>query len=227
MFLKTSARPLLRSAFQRRNGITALRAVSTLPNNPYIYILPSPDSPSTHVLSLLPTFPPTPSLSLGTTTTIPPTPQSFEENKSFLPILQSVLRECAYNDPLVKASASTYASPGGATIFSARRHQGTAVGPGGTGAGGANIQGGMGGGGVGGWAHVYDMRNPPWYGRIADPQDIFGSVNVDADGQIQEGEYEECRAYRIVTNEGVLGLSDYLREKVVERLKEEEKKLKV
>lgn len=73
----------------------------------------------------------------------------------------------------------------------------------GSGAGGANTQGGMGGGGIGGFVHVFDTRNPPAYGRIPDPENIFGSVLVDGKGNIQKEGYEECNAYRIVTNEGV------------------------
>lgn len=75
--------------------------------------------------------------------------------------------------------------------------------PDGSGAGGANTQGGMGGGGVGGYIHVFDLRNPPACGRIPDPENIFGSVVVDGEGNIRKGGYEECGAYRVVTNEGM------------------------
>lgn len=73
----------------------------------------------------------------------------------------------------------------------------------GSGAGGANTQGGAGGAGVGGYIHVFDTRGPPAYGRIPDPGDIFGSVLVNGEGEIQKGRYEECGAYRIVTNDGM------------------------
>lgn len=80
----------------------------------------------------------------------------------------------------------------------------------------------MGGAGVGGWIHVSDQRNPPDYGRIAWPEDIFGSVEVDGQGKFVggDGNYQESGTYRVCTNEGVLGLSPYLREKLVEKLKE-------
>lgn len=71
-----------------------------------------------------------------------------------------------------------------------------------------------------------DMRNPPDYGRIAWPEDIFGSLEVDGEGKFVDGTggYQESGSYRILTREGCLGLSPYLRGKVIERLKEEERK---
>lgn len=86
--------------------------------------------------------------------------------------------------------------------------------------------------------HVSDTRNPPDYGRIAWPEDIFGSVEVDGEGGFVaagEGEggkgrgvgrYQESGSYRVVTREGVLGLSPYLRERVVERLRGEEERIR-
>lgn len=63
----------------------------------------------------------------------------------------------------------------------------------------------MGGAGRGGWVHVSDLRNPPDYGRIAWPEDIFGSVEVDGEGKFvgANGNYQESGTYRIVTNEGM------------------------
>ena len=82
-------------------------------------------------------------------------------------------------------------------------------------------QGGAGGAGHGGFIHISDARNPPDYGRIAWPEDIIGSVEVDGDGQFTDGagRWQDSGTYRIVTREGILGLSDYMREKVVERLR--------
>ncbi|KAH0613780.1 uncharacterized protein H6S33_005666 [Morchella sextelata] len=205
-------RSQITSSYVRGGGI---RSISTLPNNPHIYVIPSSNG---KILSLLPTDPPTPELSIGTTTSIPPTPDTFTENRNFLKILQLVLRKNVYFDPVVIASAGTYASPGGASIFGARKRRATPVSNDGGGAGGANNQGGAGSGGVGG--------NPPAFGRIPDPEDIFGSVLVDGNGQIQQEGYEECSSYRLVTNEGILGLSDYLRGKLIEELKDEERMLR-
>jgi len=74
---------------------------------------------------------------------------------------------------------------------------------------------------------VSDQRNPPDYGRTAWPEDIFGSLEVDGQGNfISNGEsYQESGTYRMVTREGILGLSSYLREKLVERLKQLESQM--
>lgn len=94
--------------------------------------------------------------------------------------------------------------------------------------GGASDQAGMGSGGRGGWIHVSDQRHPPDFGRIAEPEDIFGSLEVDGRGNFVDGNgnYQASGTYRMVTRDGVLGLSRYLRERLVERLKVEEANLK-
>lgn len=75
------------------------------------------------------------------------------------------------------------------------------------------------------------MRAPPDYGRIAWPEDIFGSLEVDGKGEFVagaggvKGNWQASGSYRVITREGILGLSDFLRGKLVERLKEEEKKV--
>lgn len=79
---------------------------------------------------------------------------------------------------------------------------------------------------MGGWIHVSDMRNPPDFGRIAWPEDIFGSLEVDGRGRIVEGSWQDSGSYRVVTREGVLGLSEFMRGKVVERLRELEGQIK-
>lgn len=75
----------------------------------------------------------------------------------------------------------------------------------GDGAGGASSQGGAGGGGRGGHIHLSDRRAPPDYGRIAWPEDIFGSVEVDGKGEVVEpnGNYQESGSYRLCTREGL------------------------
>jgi len=95
-------------------------------------------------------------------------------------------------------------------------------------AGGASDQGGAGSGGRGGFIHVSDQRHPPDYGRIADPEDIFGSMEVDGHGDFVDGHgnYQPSGTYRMVTKEGILGLGPYLRQKLVERLKIEEANIK-
>lgn len=56
------------------------------------------------------------------------------------------------------------------------------------------------------------MRAPPDYGRIAWPEDIFGSLEVDGRGEFVEGEgelkglrgnWQSSGSYRIITREGM------------------------
>ncbi|PNS18106.1 hypothetical protein CAC42_4065 [Sphaceloma murrayae] len=152
-------------------------------------------------------------------------------------ILQSVIREHATKDPDVVAQAQMFASNAGSTLGSggvffpsnhpsqqrarSKRQYGGGGGAGGDGAGGASAQGGMGGAGRGGHIHVSDRRNPPDFGRVAWPEDIFGSLEVDGTGKfVDTGRYQESGTYRIVTREGILNLSDYLRKRLIERLQE-------
>ncbi|KAB5572674.1 hypothetical protein GE09DRAFT_1100427 [Coniochaeta sp. 2T2.1] len=223
------AHRLIRPSPQLRRFI---RSVSTLPSNPHIKVFPNNANPGTYVLTLLDTDPPDHNLAIGTTTAVPPTPNTFRENRRFLQILNDVLAEHAQNDRDLKSEALAFAGPGGANLGSGgvffpqanrrqRKTQGGSGGAGGTGAGGASGQGGAGGAGKGGWVHLSDKRNPPDYGRIAWPEDILGSVEVDGHGEII-GNFQPSGTYRIITNEGILGLSDYLREKLVSRLRAEE-----
>ncbi|KAF1950501.1 hypothetical protein CC80DRAFT_426648 [Byssothecium circinans] len=189
------------------------RGVSTLPENPHIYVFKHPLDPSKSILSLLSTNPPNVELSLGSCSSLPPTTTNFTENSSFHPILQDVLRKYATQDPRVQQQAAVYASSGGFNLGTSTSNDG---------AGGANHQAGMGGANHGGWIHVSDERNPPDWGRIAWPEDIFGSIEVDGNGRFAEGNgnYQDSGTYRIVTREGILGLSPFLREKLVQRLHE-------
>ncbi|KAL2196545.1 hypothetical protein P885DRAFT_38142 [Corynascus similis CBS 632.67] len=196
------------------------RGVSTLASNPSIKVFPNPQRPNSYLLSYLDTTPPNPSLAIGMTTAVPPTPNSFQSNPRFVTILNDVLAKHAANDPGLKSQAQAFASPGGFTFIQARNQRGT-----GTGAGGASAEGGAGGAGVGGWVHLSDSRNPPDFGRIAWPEDILGSVEVNGKGEII-GNYQSSGTYRIVTNQGILGLSPFLQEKLIARLRDEEKKIK-
>jgi hypothetical protein len=126
----------------------------------------------------------------------------------------------ATEDPMVQGQAAAFASTSGSALgsggvfFPQQRKKKTARaggsgGTGGDGAGGASAQGGAGGGGRGGWVHVSDMRAPPDYGRIAWPEDIFGSLEVDGMGQFVEGEdgkvgnWQSSGSYRVITREGM------------------------
>ncbi|KAK3309152.1 uncharacterized protein B0T15DRAFT_491683 [Chaetomium strumarium] len=206
------------SLFTIRQFRSFSRGLSTLASNPSIKVFPNPQARSSYLLSLLDTNPPNPSVAIGTTTVVPPTPGSFQGNPRFLSILNDVLAKHAADDPDLKSQAQAFASPGGFSFIQARSSRGT-----GTGAGGASAEGGAGGAGVGGWVHLSDTRNPPDFGRIAWPEDILGSVEVDGKGEII-GNFQASGTYRIVTNQGILGLSPFLREKLIARLREEEKR---
>ena len=183
----------LATAFKPAIGL-GLRGLSTLPSNPHIHVFPHPHDATRSLLTLLPTQPPNADLSLGTTTAVPPTPDSFTENRHFHTVLQSVLATHAVDDPSVKQQAAAFASPGGFTLGGSAKS--------GDGAGGANHQGGAGGANKGGWIHVSDERNPPDWGRIAWPEDIFGSLEVGGDGALI-GNWQDSGTYRIVTREGM------------------------
>ncbi|ROV96268.1 hypothetical protein VMCG_07694 [Cytospora schulzeri] len=204
-----------------------MRTVSTLSSNPDIKVFPDPQtspspspttSPTTpsYLLTYLDTDPPNRNLAVGTTTEIPPTPRSFTENRGFLAVLADVLSRHAHEDPDLQAAARVFASPagsnlgggggtGGMTGKGKRRGGRSDGGGGGGGAGGASDQGGAGGGGAGGWVHLSD---------------------VDGNGKI-EGGFQPSGTYRILTNEGILGLSPFLTEKLIARLRDEDKKERI
>lgn len=141
-------------------------------------------------------------------------------------VLNEVLSEYGSRDEDVTNQARAFASPGGVNLGSVgalfhnhRHNRGSSRKHGA--AGGASGQGGAGGAGKGGWVHLSDRRNPPDFGRIAWPEDILGSVEVNGEGEVV-GQVQPSGTYRVVTNEGILGLSPFLREKLIERLKKEE-----
>jgi hypothetical protein len=212
-------RAALQQCRQKHLGTLALfRTLSTLPNNPHIYVIPDPENSSSQLLTLLRTNPPTPSLALGTTSKVPPTSDSLKQNPKFSQILHSVIAEHAHNDPNVQQQAGALASSGGFNLGKQTSSQ----------FGGSSSQGGAGGGNRGGFVRVSDERHMPDYGRIAEPEDIFGSLEVDGQGNFVDvhGNYQESGTYRMVTNEGVFRLGTYLREKLVDRLKLEEANIK-
>jgi hypothetical protein len=235
-----------------------MRTLSTgnlthMPKQQYYFTTPS--NPAQYTLSYLPKDPPTYSLCIGETSSIPPDPTAFTTNPKFLEILQSVVAANATSDPHVQAASAQYASQAGSSLgsggflfpsnhpaqtsYSSANRRSRAPGPGtstgqktqgskaavGSGAGPTASQGGTGSGGRGGYVHVSDLRRPPDFGRIADPEDIFGSVEVDSHGDFvgERGGYQESGTYRVVTREGILGLSDFLRGKLVARLEELER----
>ncbi|KAI5811744.1 hypothetical protein DFH27DRAFT_597451 [Peziza echinospora] len=196
---------------------TTSRGLTTLPGHPHLYIHPHPTTPSTSLLTLLPTTPPTPPLSLGhfpTTPTTPlPTLQTFTPNPHFLPHLHTTLSIHSPSDPHTISLAQTFAATSSSSLLHPpQRHRRD---------GGLNR-----GPPPGGWIHISDLRNPPEWSRIPDPEDIFGSVEVSAQGEIREGSYQPCIGYRVWTRSGVMQLPPYLREKLVEHLLLEEERIR-
>lgn len=120
---------------------------------------------------------------------------------------------------MVQGQAAAFASTSGSALGSGgmffpqqpkrKTRAGGGGGTAGDGAGGASSQGGAGGGGRGGWVHVSDLRAPPDYGRIAWPEDIFGSLEVDGKGEFVVGEegvkgnWQPSGTYRVITREGM------------------------
>lgn len=198
----------------------------------------SSTSRASYTLTLTPTTPPNAHLALGTSPHADPAtaPDDFTTNPAFLALLDAVLAAHATSDPDIQAHAASFASQAGSSLGSGgsffpsasgaskrTRRAGGGGGAGGSGAGGASAQGGTGSGGHAGWLHVSDRRNPPDWGRIAWPEDIFGSLQVDAAGGFvgERGSWQGSGTYRVVTRDGVLGLSGFLAARVreaVERL---------
>ncbi|KAL3451163.1 hypothetical protein BJX65DRAFT_304565 [Aspergillus insuetus] len=200
-----------------------IRSLSTLEGHPHIYVFPKNGA---HILSLLPSEPVSPDLSIGITSKLPPTPDSFRENPRFLETLQEVVSQHAHQDPDAISQAQVMVSTSGANLGSGgvlmsgsrQRKRRTDL------SSGASGQGGAGSAGRGGWIHISDNRRPPEYGRIAWPEDIFGSLEVDGEGQFVggTGNYQASGTYRVVTRDGILGLSPFLRAKLVQKLREQE-----
>lgn len=108
-------------------------------------------------------------------------------------ILNDVLGKYAAQDDGLKAQALAFAAPGGTIFGNAGSSHSRSSSP---------TQQGSGGGGVGGWVHLSDLRNPPDFGRIAWPEDILGSVEVDNAGNLLDN-FQPSGSYRILTNEGM------------------------
>ncbi|KAJ6017516.1 hypothetical protein N7451_000895 [Penicillium sp. IBT 35674x] len=205
-----------------------LRGVSTLEGNSHIYVFPSEGASGSHILSLLPNEPANTDLAIGITSKLPPTTDSLRENPKFLEILQEVFSKYAHEDPEAQSQAQVMVSTAGANLYSGgvltghNRRKNKRRADMGDSSGGASGQGGVGSAGRGGWIHISDSRRPPDYGRIAWPEDIFGSLEVDSEGHFVggDGNYQSSGTYRTVTRDGILGLSPFLRAKLVQRLKE-------
>ncbi|KAJ1547170.1 hypothetical protein HK096_004097 [Nowakowskiella sp. JEL0078] len=65
-----------------------------------------------------------------------------------------------------------------------------------------------------GWLNINDSRVfVPW-GRVGDPEDIFGSIQLQK-GEIVAGSYQRLSTHRLLSINGLFQLSDYLHDKMV------------
>ncbi|KNC87570.1 hypothetical protein SARC_00335 [Sphaeroforma arctica JP610] len=65
-----------------------------------------------------------------------------------------------------------------------------------------------------GWMHVNDPRNPPYQNRIAEHEDILGSVRV-AEGKMVPGTYEPMPVHRVVSPKGLMRLQPFLHDRLL------------
>ncbi|KAK6337493.1 hypothetical protein TWF730_002892 [Orbilia blumenaviensis] len=204
------------------------RTLKTLEQNKHIYIHPSNTTPPTYTLTYLSTTPPSPKLAIGTTTSIPPTPSSFTENPYFRNLLMDTLSKHAAEDPdLINEAYGTWGAAMGVKESVAKgmkRDRKLHTESTGTPNTKAEEEAQVDTTSIGGFHHVVDRRTPYYGGmRIPESQDILGSLQVDGHGKLVGG-FVECESYRLVTSDGILGLTEFLEEKVKERVQEEETK---
>jgi hypothetical protein len=72
----------------------------------------------------------------------------------------------------------------------------------------------------GNYMPIYDLRNVPNYQRTPEVEDIYGFVYCDEDGTVKSGSFEQNLEYQLITQNGIIKLSDHLLEKLKEKLKE-------
>jgi hypothetical protein len=69
-----------------------------------------------------------------------------------------------------------------------------------------------------GFMHVNDERVQAIWGRLNDPEDIFGTVLVK-DGEVVKDTYEPMPTHRIFSASGLFQLNDYMHSRLLEDLK--------
>ncbi|KAJ3320670.1 hypothetical protein HDV06_005078 [Boothiomyces sp. JEL0866] len=68
-----------------------------------------------------------------------------------------------------------------------------------------------------GYLNINDLRVGSIFGRVNDPEDIFGSVLVK-DGKIDSSTFEIMPTHRLVSSNGLFQLTDYIHGKLVESM---------
>ena len=72
-----------------------------------------------------------------------------------------------------------------------------------------------------GHIHVADEKNPPPYGRIPYPEDIIGTLRIEHGTLIKESFVPMREAYRPISTNGIVKLSEYLESRLLTALKAE------
>lgn len=73
-----------------------------------------------------------------------------------------------------------------------------------------------------GHLHIADEKNPPPYGRIPYPEDIIGTCRIEHGRLIKDTFTPMREAYRPVSSNGVVKLSEFLEKRMISLLKSEE-----
>jgi hypothetical protein len=68
-----------------------------------------------------------------------------------------------------------------------------------------------------GYMTLHDLRVFTPFGRVADPEDLLGSVLLDQ-GKIVPHSYDPMPTYRLLSSHGITELSDFMHEKLLQEL---------
>ncbi|KAJ3122100.1 hypothetical protein HK098_003122 [Nowakowskiella sp. JEL0407] len=69
-----------------------------------------------------------------------------------------------------------------------------------------------------GWLNINDSRVFSHWGRVSDPEDIFGSIMLEK-GVMIPGSYQRMPTHRFVSLNGLFQTSDFIHEKLLEKIK--------
>ena len=64
---------------------------------------------------------------------------------------------------------------------------------------------------------ILDLRVPEQWGRVADPEDIFGTVLVQ-DGKMVKESFEPMFTHRLYTSNGMFKLDPYLLQELLKEM---------
>ncbi|KAI9104829.1 hypothetical protein DFS34DRAFT_604677 [Phlyctochytrium arcticum] len=69
-----------------------------------------------------------------------------------------------------------------------------------------------------GFLNINDQRTPSPWGRVSDPEDILGTIQLD-NGKLVSGSYEGMPTHRLVSGNGLFQLSELLHGKLLDKLR--------